>query len=78
MKGRVTQFEHGLQEIHLFEGLGEQDVQTAASVNQHSMESGVIHSQAENEWVTSGLGKAVWVICRIEGEGPGKATRGVG
>jgi hypothetical protein len=51
------------------EGLGINDVETAASVHEHLGEACVGDDGINDEWVDSRIGDVVWVVIMIESDG---------
>jgi hypothetical protein len=65
-------------ELHLIQGLGEQDVEPASTVDEYLVESGARDYWFQDEWKTPWFGEACPLITREKVMGTSDHLRGVG
>jgi hypothetical protein len=69
MEGGLTGVQQGPRQTHLVEGLQEQDVQGATSINEDSVELYILDDGANYERISPRLWYKVRVVIAVEGDG---------
>jgi hypothetical protein len=64
--------------LHLFQDLGEKDVEPASTVDEYLVESGARDYRLQDERKTLWFGEACPLICAGEGDGYLRSPEGVG
>jgi hypothetical protein len=78
MKGSLTWAQHSSGQPHLIEGLQEQDVQGATSIDEDSVDLYVLDDGANYKRTLPWLWHKVWVVATVEGNGDLRSLKVLG